>query len=64
MPPFPLLLSKALIVPLIKKGSLQIKDLAWFNEEEKDELFDLRGQFQVAAAVLDNLAKDGTQTKE
>jgi hypothetical protein len=59
MPPFPLLLSKALIVPLIKKGSLQLKDLAWFNEEEKDELFDLRGQYQVAAAVLDNLAKDG-----
>lgn len=64
MPAFPLLLAKGLILPLIAQGSLRLTDLEWYKEEEKDELFDLRGQYQVAAAILDSLATNGPQPRD
>lgn len=64
VPNFPMLLTKGLILPLMRQGSIKLTDLEWFKEEDKDELFDLRGQYQVAAAVLDGLAAEGKQSKE
>lgn len=63
-PIMPVLLVKGLIVPLLKQDNLKMSDLIWYKEEEKDELFDLRGQCQVAACILDLLATDGDKTKE
>lgn len=42
-PIMPVLLVKGLIVPLLKQDNLKMSDLIWYKEEEKDELFDLRG---------------------
>lgn len=64
MPAFPLLLAKGLILPLIAQGSLRLGDLEWYKDEDKDELFDLRGQYQVAAAILDGLATNGPQPRD
>ena len=60
----PILLTDGLILPLIKQGSMQLGDLVWYKEEEKDELFDLRGQFCVAACLLDRLASNGDNKDE
>lgn len=54
-PKLPELLSESVLVPLMEKGSLKQEHLAWYKEEEKDELYDLQGQFMVAALVLDYL---------
>jgi len=35
-----------------------LSDLAWYNEEDKDELFDVRGQYYTAALILDAQASD------
>jgi len=37
--------SEGLFVPLLAKGRLQLGDFQWFKEEEKDELYDVRGHF-------------------
>ena len=63
MPKLSILLTKGLIWPLIKQGTMQMSDLVWYRDEEKDELLDLRGQFNVAACLLDCMANDG-KTKD
>lgn len=45
-------LCDGLINPLLRKGTIQLTDLVWYKEEEKDELFDVTGQFKVAALIL------------
>lgn len=41
-----------LLQPLFKNNTLKISDLVWYNEEEKDELFDVSNQYKIAALVL------------
>ena len=45
IPKLPLWLCSGLIVPLMKQRLLQTSDLAWFVEEEKEDLFDVKGQY-------------------
>lgn len=42
LPELPSMLTKGLILPLIHQNIIQINDLQWFKEEEKDELYDVR----------------------
>jgi hypothetical protein len=46
-------LCEGLINPLLKSGAISLNDLSWYTEEDKDELFDLRGQYFTAALILD-----------
>lgn len=51
-------LSNGLIVPLMDQEIVKLSDLKWYNEEEKDDLFDVTGQFKLAALILNaQLAK-------
>lgn len=52
LPKLPMWLCDGLINPLLRKGTIQLTDLVWYKEEEKDELFDVTGQFKVAALIL------------
>ena len=45
LPQLPNWLTNGLFAPLMKKGSVQLSDFQWFKEEEKEDLFDVRGQF-------------------
>ena len=51
-PELPTWLCSGLIAPLLRRGAIQIADLQWFNEEDKDELYDVTGQFKVAALLI------------
>lgn len=60
-PKLPQWLCKGLIIPLFKQRLVQTSDLAWFVEEEKDELFDVKGQYEVAALILEHLARESNK---
>jgi len=34
-------------------------DLQWFNEEDKEDLFDVTGQYKVAALLIADAKKEG-----
>ena len=57
-------LSNGLIVPLLDQDIILLKDLTWFNEEEKEDLFDVTGQFKLAALILNALMAKGKQTPD
>jgi len=42
LPELPSMLTKGLILPLIHQNIIQINDLQWFKEEEKEDLYDVR----------------------
>ena len=52
LPELPKWLCSGLICPLLRRGAIQISDLQWYKEEDKDELFDVTGQFKVAALLM------------
>ena len=52
LPSLPQWLCEGLIGPLLRKATIQVEDLQWYNEEDKDELFDVTGQFKVAALLI------------
>ena len=48
----------------MQASTIQLGDLDWYKEEEKDELFDVSGQFKVAAYVLSDMKAQGTKTPD
>lgn len=58
LPNLPIWLCNGLIGPLLRKGTIEVKDLTWFNEEDKDDLFDVTGQYKVAALLIADSKKD------
>lgn len=48
----------------MEQDVVKLTDLAWYNEEEKDELFDVSGQFKVAALILSAQMQKGKQEPE
>lgn len=50
-------LSECLLCPLLHKDTVKLEKFVWFKEEEKDELFDVNGQFKVAALILADMKK-------
>lgn len=63
-PYIPALLAKCLIMPLLAQGKVQLGDIQWFKEEDKDELFDVSGQMKIAALILQAQVEDGKQTQQ
>lgn len=57
-------LNNGLIVPLFDQDILKLSDLAWFNDNEKDDLFDVTGQFKLAALILNAMMAKGKQTPD
>ena len=55
----PVWLADGLVNPLLRDEKVSMGDLVWFNEEEKDELFDVSGQFKLAALILKDQLKSG-----
>ena len=64
MPKLPNWLCDGLINPLLRKQTIQLSDIVWYKEEEKDELFDCTGQFKVAALILADLQSQGKDSAE
>ena len=64
LPHFTVWICDGLICPLLAKGSIKLNELVWFKEENKDELFDVHSQYEVAAKVLDCLRESGKQTQD
>lgn len=60
----PEMTAKSLILPLLKKNSIQLGDLSWYEEEYKDDLFEVAPNYQIGGLVLAGLAADGQKTKE
>jgi len=52
LPELPKWLCSGLVCPLLRRGFISIADLQWYNEEDKDELYDVTGQFKVAALLI------------
>ena len=48
----------------MKGNTVQLSDLDWYKEEEKDELFDVSGQFKVAAYILSDMKTAGSKTPD
>ena len=58
LPKLPVWISHGLIIPLFRQNILTIGDLAWYVEEEKEELYDVTNQFKVAALLLTFMATE------
>lgn len=63
-PYMPTLLTRGLIIPLLAQGNLKLGDIAWFRDEDKDELFDVNGQMKTAALILQAQLEEGKQTQK
>lgn len=59
LPEIPVWLCNGLLCPLLRNGQIQMSDLQWFNEEDKDDLFDVTGQYKVAALIIADAKKQG-----
>ena len=64
LPSLPNWLCDGLINPLLSKQTVQLSDIVWYKEEEKDELFDCTGQFKVAALILADMKSEGKDSAE
>lgn len=64
LPEIPVWLCQGLIIPLLRKNFIQLTDLQWYNEEDKDELFDVSGQYKVAALLIADAKKQGGKTDD
>lgn len=64
LPDLPKWLCSGLICPLLRRGVIQIADLQWYKEEDKDELFDVTGQFKVAALLIQDARQEDQKTEE
>ena len=59
LPDLPQWLANGMIAPLLRKNAIQLTDLQWFNEEDKEDLFDVSGQYKVAALLIADAKKEG-----
>jgi len=64
LPKLPVWISHGLIIPLFRQNILTIGDLAWYVEEEKEELYDVTNQFKVAALLLTFMATECNMSVE
>lgn len=64
LPNLPIWISQGLINPLFRQNIIQIEDLFWYNEEEKEELYDVSNQYKVAALLLTFLVSECNKSAE
>lgn len=58
LPKLPNMVTDSVLIPLFRQNTLKLNDLSWYNEEDKDLLFDVSGQFKIAALLLDFMLKE------